>query len=286
MTVERPFRFGRARHLVGVAGLPPARHGATGVILLNAGLMHRIGPFRLHVDLARRLNALGYPTLRFDLSTLGDSGASAEAGSREQQIGADVADAMALLGRQAGCTRFVLIGLCRGAQSAHAAAVATAGVAGAIFLDGYIYRTAGFRLRHYLPRLLSPTRWRGFLARKLRQVIEPEEASFGSVYPPRTQVRQELSIMLARGLKFYFVYSGGIGEQFNHPRQFRECYGRGVADHPAVRMDLLDGTDHTYTLACDRERLFGYVERWLQDTFPALPVSAPERALPVQETGR
>ena len=145
MTPERAFRFGRAEHLVGVAGLPPAA-GAVGVIVLNAGLMHRVGPFRLHVELARRLNALGYPTLRFDLSALGDSGASAEAASREQQISADVADATALLGRQSGCTRFVLVGLCRGAQSAHAGASTEATVAGAIFLDGYIYRTAGWPL--------------------------------------------------------------------------------------------------------------------------------------------
>jgi pimeloyl-ACP methyl ester carboxylesterase len=287
MTPERAFRFGRARHLVGVAGIPPGAHRAVGVIVLNTGLMHRVGPFRLHVELTRRLNALGYPTLRFDLSTLGDSGASAEAASREQQIAADVADAMALLGHQSGCTRFVLVGLCRGAQAAHAAACTEAAVTGAIFLDGYIYRTAGFRLRHYLPRLLNPARWRGFLARKLRQAAEPEEASFGSIYPPRARVRRELAGMLARGLKLYFVYSGGIGEQFNHPRQFRECYGRGVARHPAVRMDLLDGTDHTYTLVCDRLRLFGHVEGWLLETFPVSPVSRPEPAAeqPAQASG-
>jgi hypothetical protein len=268
MMPERAFRFGRAQHLVGVAGLPSGAHGTVGVIVLNTGLMHRVGPFRLHVDLTRRLNALGYATLRFDLSTMGDSGASAEASSREQQIRADVSDAVTLLGGQAGCTRFVLIGLCRGAQSAHIAACTVASVAGAIFLDGYIYRTVGFKLRHYLPRLLSPARWRGFFARKLRQVVEPEEVNFGSIYPPRVQVRRELVDMLARGLKLYFVYSGGIGEQFNHPRQFRECYGRGVAGHPALRMDLLDGTDHTYTLVCDRGRLFAHVEAWLQEHFP------------------
>lgn len=268
MMPERAFRFGRAGHLVGMVGMPSGARGPVGVIVLNTGLMHRVGPFRLHVDMTRRLNALGYPTLRFDLSTMGDSGASAEAASREQQVSADVSDAVALLGAQAGCTRFVLVGLCRGAQSAHAAACTETAVAGAIFLDGYIYRTTGFKLRHYLPRLLSPARWRGFFARKLRQAVSPEEVTFGSVYPPKEQVRGELAAMLARGLKLYFVYSGGIGEQFNHPRQFRECYGREVADHPALRMDLLDGTDHTYTLVCDRERMFEHVERWLQEQFP------------------
>lgn len=272
MTHERIFRFGRANHLVGIAGQPAAARAPVGVIVLNTGLMHRVGPFRLHVELTRRLNALGYPTLRFDLSTMGDSGASAETATREQQIRADVADAMALLGAQAGCTRFVLLGLCRGAQGAHAAACTEAGVAGVVFLDGYMYRTFGFKLRHYLPRLLSHVRWRRFFGRKLRAAVAPpEEPDFGSVYPPREQVRRELGEMLARGLRLYFVYSGGIREQFNHPRQFGECYGRGIAEHSALRMDLLDGTDHTYTLMCDRERMFAHVEAWLLRQFPPAP---------------
>jgi hypothetical protein len=63
---EQAFRFGRARHLVGIAGLPSSTApDAVGVIVLNAGLVHRIGPFRLHVEMTRRLNARGYPTLRF-----------------------------------------------------------------------------------------------------------------------------------------------------------------------------------------------------------------------------
>ena len=45
------------------------------VILLNAGVVHRSGPFRLHVEVARRLASLGYPCFRFDLAYLGDSAA-------------------------------------------------------------------------------------------------------------------------------------------------------------------------------------------------------------------
>ena len=42
-------------------------------------------------------------------------------------------------------------------------------------------------------------------------------------------------------------------------------------------MDLLEGTDHTYTLLCDRERMFDHVEAWLLENFP---VPATEPALP------
>ena len=58
MMQEEAFRFGRARHLVGIAGLPSSPvPEAVGVIVLNAGLVHRIGPFRLHVEMTRRLLA-------------------------------------------------------------------------------------------------------------------------------------------------------------------------------------------------------------------------------------
>ncbi len=65
---EHAFRFGRARHLIGVAGLPTLSTTPSdnvGVIVLNAGLVHRIGPFRMNVELTRRLNVRGYPTTAF-----------------------------------------------------------------------------------------------------------------------------------------------------------------------------------------------------------------------------
>lgn len=277
---EHALRFGRADHLVGIAGLaatgtPPAPD-RVGVIVLNAGLVHRIGPFRLHVDLTRRLNALGHPTLRFDLSTLGDSGASSESQSRQQQVRADVADAMTLLGERSGCTRFVLVGLCSGAQDAHTVACVDPRVAGAIFLDGYIFRTLGFHLRHYLPRLLDPAKWRRFLTQRRGAAAPSREAAVFSVaYPPLRQVRRELAGLLDRGLKLCFVYSGGITRVLNHPRQFRECFGR-QATRPGIEARFLDGTDHTFVLACDRHRLLATIEDWMQRNFPTPTTSTHE----------
>jgi hypothetical protein len=268
---ECAFRFGRAQHLVGVAGLPTLSTTPSdnvGVIVLNAGLVHRIGPFRMNVELTRRLNASGYSTLRFDLSTLGDSSASAEFQSRPQQICADVADAMTLLGEQSGCRRFVLVGLCSGAENAHPVACSEARTAGAVFLDGYAYRTAGFMLRHYLPRLFRPSSWRSFLTRRARADVEPDDTpDFRHEYPERSGICADLSGMLDRGLKLSFIYSGGVSRYFNHRRQFRECFGR-VAVHPAVSFDYLEDTDHTYTLDRDRGRLLDIIQDWLLHNFP------------------
>ena len=275
---ERASRFGRASHLIGICGLPSFDARDTGVIVLNAGLVHHVGPFRLHVQLTRRLNASGFPTLRFDLSTLGDSGASGESMSREQQVRCDVADAMALLREQAGCSRFVLIGLCSGAQNAHLVAHDNEAVAGAVFLDGYAYRSAGFKLRHYLPRLLNPARVARHLARRLRATASSSGSGFQVEFPPQARVRSELAQMLQRGLKLCFIYSGGATWYFNHRRQFGECYGRALATHPGVSVSFLKEVDHTYILAGDRRRLLDGIESWLCTHFPQL--AEPARGTP------
>ena len=267
---EQAFRFGRARHLVGIAGLPASQANAVGVIVLNAGLVHRVGPFRLHVDLTRRLNALGYPTLRFDLSTIGDSGASDESQTSTQQVCADVDDAMALLHEQAGCARFVLVGLCSGASKAHIVAREKDShrkLTGAVFMDGFAYQTHGFKLRHYGPRLFDLRRWWRWLARKSKELADGDAPSFGVAPLPQEVVRDDFRSMVERGLKLCLIYSGGINMYFNHVRQFRECFG-SVMNSPAVSTRYIEETDHTYALVDDRRRLIGHIEEWLGRNFP------------------
>jgi hypothetical protein len=278
MTREQAFRFGRARHLVGIAGVPDDASAAVGVIVLNAGLVHRIGPFRLHVEMTRRLNASGYPTLRFDLSTLGDSGSSGESQTKVQQVCADVDDAMTLLGQQAGCNRFVLIGLCSGAQNAHSVACNDNKVAGVVFLDGYAYRTFGYRVRHYIPRLFDMERWRRALTRsRSQQAAAPRspEPVFAVAPSPQAVVRTDLAGMIERGMRLCLIYSGGISNYFNHARQFRECFG-SVMSHPYVSTSFLRESDHTYILTGDRHRLLDNIEHWIAENFPI--VKAGKRA--------
>ena len=69
--------FGTDGHLFGILTTPDEEvrvEGAPIALILNAGIVHRIGPFRLNVDIARQLAELGFSTLRMDLSGLGDSG--------------------------------------------------------------------------------------------------------------------------------------------------------------------------------------------------------------------
>jgi len=75
-TPRRPSSSGRsgsAPRLFGILTEPEGAPLGPTVLLLNAGLIHHIGPARLWVSLARRFAAAGMRCLRFDLSGLGDS---------------------------------------------------------------------------------------------------------------------------------------------------------------------------------------------------------------------
>lgn len=101
------------------AGAVPARRTA---FFLNAGLMHRIGPGRLWVDLARELAAGGMAAVRFDLSGIGDSGGDATLRiAYTPQAVDDVTTAI-----EAFCPErrdVVLVGLCSGSYHAAEAAI-------------------------------------------------------------------------------------------------------------------------------------------------------------------
>ena len=76
LTTEEAVIFGENHSLDGIITNPAAAgpiDSSPGVILLNSGLVHRVGPNRVYVKLARRLAGLGLTVLRFDYSGVGDS---------------------------------------------------------------------------------------------------------------------------------------------------------------------------------------------------------------------
>ncbi len=91
------------------------------IVILNAGAAYRVGPGRLHVQLARQLAVLGYPCLRMDISGLGDSVAGS--GQVENDTYAatafrDIAIACDYLQSLQSGRPIVLMGLCSGAYAA------------------------------------------------------------------------------------------------------------------------------------------------------------------------
>lgn len=280
---ERAYTFGGGDvRLVGIVSQAVDANDDTykpGIILLNAGVLHRVGPARLNVDLSRHLSAHGYTCLRFDLSGLGDSDPRHDRLGESERAVADIREAMTFLQDTLGQTRFVLVGLCSGADNAHRVALSDDRVTGLALFDPYGYRTLGFHLRHYAPRLLQLAPWARFLRRTAQTSLQtlrlasPRAAGesgeiFERDFAARTQVKSELQRLVRRGVAHLLVYSGGVREHYyNHRNQFREMF---PDLDPCDRIDLeyFGEADHVYTLLTDRQRLIHRVSGWICQRFP------------------
>ena len=91
------------------------------VILTNSGSVHRVGPNRVYVQLARSLALEGFPVLRFDLSNLGDSvlGKPDNENSPYSDYALqDIAIILNLMKNKYKFKSFIISGICSGAHNA------------------------------------------------------------------------------------------------------------------------------------------------------------------------
>jgi hypothetical protein len=273
--IERPVALGQPSPLVGVLTEPDAGHASPdvpAVILLNAGLLHRVGPHRLYVDVARELAAAGFLTVRMDLAGLGDSAARRDQRSFEEGSVDDTLRVMNYLSEKRGCHSFIIGGLCSGADNAFWASVVDPRIVGVMLLDWYAYRTPRFYLHHYGPRLLRPRAWANKLAGmawQLRQGQAQAQVPAGEVqinpfaraFPPKEQIAPLLQGVIERGIRMLCVYTRGQLDFYNYRSQFRDMF-RSVHLDGQVRTEFLETADHTFTLRRDQLRLRETVTNW------------------------
>lgn len=269
--MDRAYAFGPGRGLIGVLTTPdsaPARGDSPTVILLNAGLVHHVGPHRLYVELARQLAALGFSVFRFDLSGIGDSEPPRREAASDDQPVADIFAAMNFLEAKARSRTYVLMGLCSGADNSHRLAVADERVVGAVLLDGYAYGTLGYYARYYWQGVLRPDRGVRFIKRKLAALLNPGEGEampgFARSFPPKKKIERELEQLVARGVRLYFIYSGGV-DYYLYQRQFTDMFPS--VRNGMIRVDYFREANHTYSLLEHRAKLIDAITRWLSEAF-------------------
>jgi hypothetical protein len=270
---EEAVSFGSERHLVGILSQPlGASDDRPCAVFLNAGVIHRIGPHRLHVVLARRLAGRGWSALRLDLSGVGDSRVVAGAPPYRERAVLDARTAMDAVADRLGARRFVVLGLCSGADNAVAVALADARVSGVVLLDPHAYATARSRLRRLAARVGRPGAAGALLraaARGAGAVLRPRRATDAQAAdaretPPAKVYGAQLEALAARGVRILSVFSGALGERYNHPDQLFEVFPqlRGRAD----RLFLPDA-NHTFTEMGVQARLAASVGEWLDGAF-------------------
>ena len=280
MMKESVCQFGPNNSLTGIFAQPDESvrvAGAPVALILNAGIVHNIGPFRLHVDIARILAEAGFSSFRIDLSGLGDS-ETRTGKSVENRAVLDATEAIDFLAENYDVRSVVATGLCSGAFNAHQVALADSRVVGAAFFDGIVFRTTGFYLRHYM-RFLSPRFWRNAIKR--RWIGEPAtseadgatlaESEFFEIGKTQKEVSVEIGGMKERGLKMLFVYTKGY-DDIASSSQFEEMFG--IKPDDQVQVEYYNEAEHTFRLTHNRSAVCSRMRDWYSSQFAGVAVAA------------
>jgi pimeloyl-ACP methyl ester carboxylesterase len=290
---ESTVRCGESRNLLGVLTEPTAAPAQeTAVLLLNAGVIYRIGPNRSYVDLARRLAGEGLTSCRFDISGIGDSSLGV-ADSSVLDVGVrDTRAVMDHIERSKGIHRYVLAGVCSGADIALEAARADRRVAGVILINGsllpedvmhglYAAAQRQTTMRYYRKNLFNPGSWWRLLTGKSRalgnlpKLLTPSAKRSG-VAKDKAEDPVVLSgwqEVIQRGVAILLIYSEGSTAL----DLFTLCLDRHLRqwiDAGRIDLQLASDTDHVFTPLAAQQELIDHIAHWLRRHGDAGPAQA------------
>lgn len=276
--IETPILFGAQSNLFGVI-TQPAGGPSTSLAFLtfNAGVIPRIGPHRLNVKLARALALEGETSLRFDLAGQGDSRSVHSQGDYMSQAMSDLRSAMDHLQHRHGIRRFALIGICSGAASGLAMAVADPRIVGVLMYDGYWYRSRWTRLVRHWKRLRtsSPSNILAGLKRLAGKLFASRANAAGPVgiygdssNLPRAQFIESVQALADRKVATFFIYGGSVIEYYSYGNQFRDVFGREKF-FDKVRCDFHPDLDHTLISLAAQRRMIEIIKGWVPEVHQA-----------------
>lgn len=264
--------FGERNHLQGIATLPEVAKRKIAIVLLNAGSVHKVGPFDLNRDLARRLVNEGYRVLRFDFGGIGDSRRLKSGARRHEIILREMTDALDVLQKHYGESRIVTIGLCTGAENGYRLALADERVVGNVWLDGYGYKNLkGTLLRYKLKFGHTRGLWKRIMGKLDRSLAENptdlvDEDEWQWTLPPKEELSAGLNGLHERGVRILSIYSGGVASYNTYRDQFRDSFP-GASFLASMDFEYYPKADHTYKIRKDRDIMLNRVHDWLKRTY-------------------
>jgi dienelactone hydrolase len=278
MIRERVARFGKGLGLVGIytdgpnvtPELPPW-------VILNAGILHRVGPNRLHAVLARRMARQGHATLRFDFSGLGDSAVRSDARPFQESSLAELTAALDWLAKASDARSYVVAGMCSGADVAMRAGAVDERIEAVVLFDPQAYRTPRYYLNRLRPRLFRLSAWHGAFRARLRWPRQADSVA-GNVdegQPPldmgnpvaRRDATARLAAMAARGVQIYAMFSGGQGDYYSYRGQYGEAFSSSTL-RESLDENYIAEADHIFSNPAHQRTLVESVSRWASARWP------------------
>jgi alpha-beta hydrolase superfamily lysophospholipase len=296
--------------LFGIVTLP--RQGEIrrrGVILLNSGGDHHIGPRRLYVSLAREWAQRGYVVLRMDLSGLGDSapqsGKPVNVMFPSSAID-DIRIAVDIMRTRYNVRDVTLAGVCSGASHAARAAMNGIAVDRLLLINPLLFfwkdnvnvaDVQPWEVVHkpgaYLSQAMSLAAWRRLLFGDVsiwrvariyfsRPLLAMQSAlrylARGLRIPLEEDLRRELDALKSRGVRIVFAFSRGDAGM----RLLRLQTGLSeekLGERYCLR--AVDGADHDFTRSGARSAL----SRALSEELYARHADAASQQAPVAPLG-
>lgn len=276
---EEALLLGPHKSLVGVYTPPAAdavqTNGNCAVVLFNAGLIHHVGPQRLHVRLARALAERGAGALRVDFSGIGDSSVRPDNLPAQTLVAQEPTEILDDLVRR-GHDSFVLFGICSGAARALQAALAYPHVKGLILVnvespgeDAEKFSQAS--AQYYMRRSLwNPRAWLNLFTGRVKYkalfqalVGEVRRRLSGSSRNQKTLadvVLESLAPILARETKLLILLS-------DRHAQLAKLMGDGLHDlqrSGQLQIGVYPEADHLFTSLKEQELLVERVCLWFE----------------------
>ncbi|HEY2909362.1 MAG TPA: alpha/beta fold hydrolase, partial [Gemmataceae bacterium] len=237
------------------------------------------GPNRIYATAARQLAELGFSSLRFDFSGIGNSPARADHLPFEKCADSEVREATRWLGHERSTDRFVLVGLCSGATVALQAACDDPSIAGIVLLNfrgigeqatSFVKRNAGanYSLR---VSLFNWSSWGKLLTGRANYRHVLKSMAFwvgdrcirrGRRTPEAEIDRQRLVTLLKRGTHVLVVYSAGDSGWDYYRMTCGDWNEAPAGSLGAFDLEIIPQADHTFTRAENQRRLHGRIVEW------------------------
>ena len=247
-------------------------HTSTALLCLTAGLLHHVGPHRLHVLLARALAKQGISTLRFDFSGIGDSAIRPDNVPAQDVPVQEINEAIAELEKR-GFTRFILFGICSGAVHAAKAANNNPKIVGLILVNtgsdpSNTEANPQMAAQYYLKRSLwNPHAWKNLFTGKIkyrelfstlfRAVLHKLRGKDKKLPAMEDNLQHGLQPFIEQGTSILMVLS-------DRHAQFYELYRNTIDSLQGAyfKTSVHSETDHLFTSLSAQQSLIKEVCQW------------------------
>jgi pimeloyl-ACP methyl ester carboxylesterase len=274
---EQAVLLGTGRSLLGIVARPfvAQRSEEPVIVVINTGVVHRVGHHRMYVTLSRLLASTGRTVVRFDLSGIGDSPPRGDQLTPLVAALTDIKEVLDSLQSLHQASRFILIGLCSGADHAVLYAHSDPRIVGLVLMDPTLPPTTRYYFHYIMQRLGNVRNWisvvtgRSGLLRLVTSHLTSRVRPRGDLQGLTLQNLQFSDYLarcyraaVARRIRILAVFTS-VSTRHTYGQQWLDAFPE-LSSTSATRLEFFSDSDHVFSTEKNRTRLFRVIGDWLE----------------------